>query len=97
MTAARCSSSAVLSRSASVSRRASSASISDALALGDLLEPLAELPLCTIEILVPGREPLLDLALHLGECLGEPVTQPLLRSRSSAVRLVSARRRSSSA
>ena len=46
--------------------------------LRDLLEPVAEVPLRAVEILVPRREPLLDLALHLGERLGEPVAQPLL-------------------
>ena len=45
---------------------------------GDLLEPAAKLPLRSIEVLVPAREPLLDLALHLRKGLGKPVPQPLL-------------------
>ena len=48
------------------------------LALGDLLEPLTETPLCAIEILVPGGEPALNLVLDLRERLGQSVPQPLL-------------------
>ena len=49
-----------------------------ALVLGDLLQPLSEPPLRTLEILMPRREPLLHLALRPGERLREAVAQPLL-------------------
>jgi hypothetical protein len=48
------------------------------LPLSDLLEAAAELPLGSIEVLVPGSKPLLDLALHLRERLRKAAPQTLL-------------------
>src|SRR5262249_9830039 len=49
-----------------------------AFALRAVLGALAEVALRAVEILVPRGEPVLDLALHLGEGLCQPVAQTFL-------------------